>query len=147
MAFCIDEVTTDMENDVNNFGLIPEGEHNFLIENAREAPNKKQDGEYLELTCLLEGTNKKQWIYFNLKHPNNTVVNMAKVQLKKLLTALKMTGYESPEELKDKVFRAQIEHVKNKDGKYQEKFVAFDEYKWSGNMQKEASVSDENVPF
>jgi hypothetical protein len=149
--FNVNEVTAEMEQSAASLGLIPEGEHNFVIESARQSVNKKQDGEYIEITCILEGTNTKYWHYFNIKHINPRVVNIGKVELKNLMLAINMQSIASAEDLKDKVFRGQIEHQKQKDGKLQVKITVFGPYLWSGNVGteagKKAEFSDDDVPF
>ncbi len=147
MGFSINDVTEEMESEANSFGLIPEGEHNFVIESARVADNKQMTGEYIEITCILEGTNKKYWHYFNWKHSNSKVVSMAKVELKNLLLAIGMKEFKTVSELVQKLFRGQVEHQRDKSGKLQARVIAFGEYKWSGNQPAPKTSSEEDVPF
>jgi hypothetical protein len=126
--FNINEVTPQMENEANSSGLIPEGEYNFLIEAARIAENKKQNGSYLELTCIPEGMNRKMWKYFNFMHVDKRVESLAKVDLKNLCLALEISQITNVIELVGKFFVGRVEHTKNKSGEINAEIRAYGKY-------------------
>lgn len=135
--FNINEVTPEMEAEAASSGLVPEGEYNFLIENARIAENKAQNGSYLEITCLPEGMNRKMWKYFNFMHINKKVEALAKVDLKNLCLALDVTQITNVNQLIGKMFVGRVEHSKDKQGNMQSEIRAFGKY----------IPKDEDVPF
>jgi len=126
--FNINEVTEEMENEIAEGSLIPEGEYNFLIESARIAENKSQNGSYLELTCIPESLNRKVWKYFNFMHVNKRVENLAKVDLKNLCLALEIAQITNPAELVGRLFIGRVEHSKDKQGKMQAEIRAYGKY-------------------
>lgn len=140
--FNINEVTPEMENEAACQGLISEGEYNFLIESARIAENKKQNGSYLELACIPEGTNRKMWKYFNFMHVDKRVETYAKVDLKNLCMALEISKITKTDELVGRFFVGRVEHSKDKQGNMQAEIRAY------GKCEKKPAVaSDDDMPF
>jgi hypothetical protein len=121
VVFSVDEVTEEMESS-SDFKLISEGAHNFVVESARIADNKKGTGQFLEIVLRIEGGKQKVWHYFNCWNTNENACKIAKVDLKKFALAVGLQKI-IPEHLEGLVVVGVVEHERDIYGKLKAKIT------------------------
>lgn len=137
--FNIAQVSLAMEA-ANNFEMMAEGYHNFIVENAEVRESKKGTGSFIELTCKLEGSNRKHWHYFNIQNTNQQVADRGLVDLKKFCLAVNVQQIENASDLCDLIFCAKIVHIKDQNNKMSAKMVEFKPY-------SQHTEQSQDVPF
>jgi ribosomal protein L33 len=140
--FNINQISREMESE-NSFELIPEGYHNFIVENAEVRGSKKGTGNFIELTCKIEGGNRKHWHYFNIQNTNEQVATRGLVDLKKFCLAINVQEIVEASVLIDSIFCAKIVHIKDTNNKMNAKMVEFKPY---CNHSNDAAAAND-VPF
>jgi hypothetical protein len=137
--FNVNDVTTEMENEVSSMGLLAEGWYNMIVIDSNKKANKAGNGEYIELVLQPEGSKRKMWYYFNISHTNPQVAKMGLVALKKFCLAVNKNGFTTASELLDLMLCCNVEHKKDKDGKTRDTITEFAPY--------QQQVGNNEVPF
>ena len=94
-----------------NMEPMPVGDYTFMVVESDIARNKKDTGSYLKLVlhCLEEDwAGRKVFVYMNIDHPNEKVVQIAERELAELCNAVGVLEFEDTQELHDIPFIARL---------------------------------------
>ena len=150
MAFIGDFNAAEVDTTPNtDFSPLPQGEYVVIITNSEMKQNSKKNGEYLLVEMdVVEGeySNRKLFVYLNLKNPNEVAQKIGYQDLAKICKAVGKEQIKDSSELHGKRFVAHVvveqgsDYVKDgvtREGKPQNAVKGYSA--WTGTKAESAS--------
>ena len=137
-----------VQAETNDFGLLPAGEYDVVVDKAEIKENGAKTGYYINFGFKVinseKYTNRYLWDIVNIKNPNNQAQEIGLARLKRLLEIHKMPvdGSANVEHFIGKEFSVYVKVDKNEEYGDGNKITSYSETK--GAAKEEAASN--NIP-